>query len=784
MTSRQRGWLLPPLALFLACGILIGRVSVNVLWGLFGLLLALPACLLLRGRGRFCAIMAFALALGCVLGFRAYHPSLPPEGDYQVSGIIVDDIRTDSNRRVRTTLDSVTLNGEPFSSGAYWSFYTDELPEGLAPGVQVSFTASLYHPSGASNPDGYDFREEQLRRGVTIGVFGMGGLEISPPSSFNLQGWAAALRSRLSKRLIQELGEEAGGYASTMLLGSRSLIAREDRSAFSRLGIAHVLSVSGFHVGVLVSVFALLFRLLHMRQGLRLAFYVLLLGAYSAVCGFSQPVIRASLLIILGLVGRIQARPRSSLHLLCAAFTLMLIFSPVQLTGLSFQLSFGAVLGISLITPYLSTLWRPSNSLLQRVWSGLTAGIGAQLGILLPELYTFQELPLAGLIINIPMLAVASALILLYWAVLVTLPLPFLSPLLCRLASAVTSFLISAIRFLGDLPGITLWTRASDGFTAVGVVLMFIALCGLLRLKGRTRLILGGTAALIITLSLLPRPHLATEYIQFSVGNADAAVLWDRDRVIVIDTGYDDGAVSDFLHRRRLTPDAVILTHLHTDHAGGLTALLEDRIPIALCCIPTGGEDAQIHPDILALINQLRADGTEVRSLSSGDIISLPSGSIEVIWPEEGKVRPNQDANESSLVMRIDLNGTSLLQTGDLDGRYEMYAAAPSDILKIAHHGSVNSSSPEFLSSVSPDAVLLSTGRNDRRGKVINRLGDETPVYSTANSGALTVRFYPGSYMIETFLPPEMEPANIEAPEGEAGYENQDNSDTSSPSAP
>ena len=124
----------------------------------------------------------------------------------------------------------------------------------LLPGKAVSFTASLYHPRGADNPDGYDFREALLQRGITVGVYGKDSLTVQDPVCFSFAGFIASLRHRLSASLIAALGGETGAYASAMLLGMRSLIPSDDRQAFSRLGIAHILSVSGFHVGVLIGI--------------------------------------------------------------------------------------------------------------------------------------------------------------------------------------------------------------------------------------------------------------------------------------------------------------------------------------------------------------------------------------------------------------------------------------------------------------------------------------------------------------------------------------------------
>ena len=151
------------------------------------------------------------------------------------------------------------------------------------------------------------------------------------------------------------------------------------------------------------------------------------------------------------------------------------------------------------------------------------------------------------------------------------------------------------------------------------------------------------------------------------------------------------------------------------------------------------------------MLNRLRAGGTEIRSLSRGDVLPLPSGSLTVLWPEKGKVRPGQDANRYSLVSRLILRGTSLLHTGDITGSYEDYAAAPSDILKAAHHGSRASSSDALLEAVSPEVILLPCGTVDRAEDFRERAGG-IPVWSTAESGALTLSFGEGDFTVTPYV--------------------------------
>ena len=753
MTARQRTWLLPPACLFLIAGILLGRNMVSPLFPLLACLPVLAAVIILREGFRFAACLALCLSLGAAVGQNAWHPDLPEEGEYEVRGIVSDEIRRGNYGQVRVFLSEVTLNGRPLSSGAYWTFYTEEdsLPEGLVPGREAAFRASLYYPSGAVNPDGYNFREELLRRGVTVCLYGDESLTVSAPSVFSLSGTAASWRAKLSAGLIRTMGDEAGGYASALLLGSRSMVPSEDRAAFSRLGIAHILSVSGFHTGVLVLLLSALFRLLKLNQRVRLVLYGMVLLCYCALCGMNPPVVRASLLLLLALGGKLLNRPRIGLHLLCAAMIVMLLWSPVQLTSASFQLTFGALLGITLISPYLESLNPFSRKLPKRLWSSAVFVAGAEIGVLVPMLYHYQKLPLLSLLVNLPVSAYATILLAVDWIVLALLPVSFLCAVPAAAGTQLTAWLLRGVRALAALPGITLWTRASTWITVFGMILLAYALCLLFRPTRRRRFLCLAAGIAVIACSLIPLPHSGTELIRFSVGNADAAVIRDENSVIVLDTGTDDGVLSGYLRRSRLVPDVVILTHLHTDHAGGLQSLLDDEIPVSVICLPSGAKDQLVDENILALLGRFQAAGTEIRELSRGDTLVFPSGSITVLWPEAGKTRPRQDANNYSLTALLSLRGVTLLETGDLDGVYENYAAVPADLLKAAHHGSAFSTGEDFLVAVNPQAILLSCKSAGRHESFSERVSG-IPVFSTAVHGALTVRFTENAFTVIPFL--------------------------------
>ena len=164
-TAAYRAWLLPAGTLFLMCGIFIGRGSVSWAPAAAASVCAMAALLFSRRWLRTTAAMLLALSLGAIRGWHGYHPVLPAEGDCVVQATVADEIELGRDGHVQTLLTDVRLNGQS-APDAYWTYYLDEdesLPEWLRPGAQLEMTSRVYHPSGKTNPGGFDFREYLLQ---------------------------------------------------------------------------------------------------------------------------------------------------------------------------------------------------------------------------------------------------------------------------------------------------------------------------------------------------------------------------------------------------------------------------------------------------------------------------------------------------------------------------------------------------------------------------------------------------------------------------------------------
>lgn len=714
--------LLPCAALLMMVGIALGFQAPTSAMPMLCVSAALAGLLLLgRRRTRAAGCLLLTFLLGAALGIRTANPTLPPEGDTQVTGVVAGEVDFRAEKgQVRVILRDVTLNGERIASGAYWTFYLkadENIQDFLTPGARISMTAEVYHPQGQRNPHGYDFRQALRQKNILIGLYGAAKLQ-ALPDGLSLYGLAARFNHRMAQTLRDVCGEEAGQLASAVLLGMRDEVPDEEQEQFRRL---------------------------------RMALTLPMLLAYAFLTGGNAPAVRAVLLWALVCWGRIRHKRVLMPHVLCASAMIQLLFAPAQLFSASFQMTYGVMAAICGITAQTAP-----NAQKKRGWKGkilslLSVSAAAQFGVLLPELYWFGRVPLLGIAVNVLLVTGMNVLLLLDWVTLLLTPIPWLAALPGAATRAVSEGFLRLVNALGRFAP-TLWTRQPDAWVVLGWLLVFAALLPFGKSRNRwqnrkKRLPMLAAGAVLMATILLPAPFSGTEYIQLDMGDADAAVLRQEKHVLVVDAGEYGGDLASYLRAEHLPVDLLVLTHLHSDHAGGVRELLDEGIPIRRCVMPSGALEADFDEEVLPLLARMEENGTVIETVHRGDILQWAEGKLTVLFPPEGFSASN--ANDGSMALLVEAEGVKLLLTGDLSARYGQYAAVSADVVKAAHHGSKNGTTQAFLDESAPTAVLVST----KRENAADYLRDITDadVYSTMESGAIIIRMADGHFTIEQF---------------------------------
>jgi competence protein ComEC len=715
------------------------------------------------GRRRIAGILTAISFFGMLLGGYAANPALPEPGRYQVSGVLSADSVLREDGTAAAYLTNVRLeneSGETLLSSLYWTYTPDaEAPFLPREGDRARFEGSVYLPSGQVNPYGFDFRMYLLQKGIPAGVSGAAQAEVTDHPGRGVWSLLYQVRQGLLRRTRLVFGQDSA-LPEALLLGDRSSLPEETRRNFADAGVAHLLAVSGLHVGLIAALILVLLRRWLGPKG-QLAAMSMFLLLYSALLGFPAPVVRASLLLLIFLLRRILRRAPDPLTALCAAFFAILLLRPLDLFSSSFQLSFCAVLGMVLFAPALERkLQRVQPRFLREGWVNT---FSATTGTVLPAVQLFHQFSLAGLLLN-PFLCAFFAVLLPLYALTLLIGCVYL-PAGAGLAgwvNPVTRGLTQAVSWMGSLPLASVRLPSLPWYCVLAASAALILSTRFCLFSRRRKALL---AAGLLTVSIGTwRLTLCrdVQYVQLAMGQADAALILDSQQTVLIDAGEYGGDVASYLLSTGRQADKVILTHLHRDHCMGLEQLLEQKVPIGAVYLPEGAENMQVDEACLALIGGLREQGIPVHFLHAGDEIATARTRLTATWPWAATTLPGQDANRFSLGLLCDLGGVPLLNVSDIPGEYEPYAARGADILKVSHHGSKTSSGAAFLEAVSPDIALITNSPVSRRlphADTLARLKDcGTQIYDTASNGALTVTVQAGEAVVTSYLSPKEQP--------------------------
>lgn len=632
-----------------------------------------------------------------------------------------------------------TANGNAAPDGDILATVTHPCGCELKQGMIVQAEVTLLPLQPAVNPHGWDDRTWLISKGVVYRCEGT-LLAHSADAPFSLRN---TMRQAVTAH-IHALWPEEGGLISALLLGTEDRLSEETQEAFRRSGAAHLMAVSGLHVGFVAALASLLFCRIKKNSWPQIALIMLCMAAYSLLAESAFSVYRAIVMLLMGLLAHRFGRKPDGLTALAVAVITALVFDPMEILRPGFLMSVCSVLGILLLCKRIETILQKFK-LPAFLRSSIAVSISAQLGVAPVQLYVFHTVNLLSLITNLAAVPLAAGIVM---AGLPSVLLHMITPALSLIPGFAVKIMARMLTLLCESVAEISFAQISLSSPPIFVLICWMGLLFLcspylaeVHRKLRLPLLIGILCAFSLSLVLWLPGKIEQERIPkvtfLSVGTADSAIFCSSDGNFLVDTGWSGSQATAYLQGEGRNADAVFLTHRDGDHAGGLAKVLQSA-QVGAVMIPKGMnweglEEAQ---------QILQEKEIPVIELCTGDRTSIGAFSITVLSPQ---IVSDGEDNADSLVLQIDCQGHTLLMTGDITAQTEHELVLPDcDVLKVPHHGSATGTGNTLLQKARPEIAVISVGTPNRYGfprqEVLERLKSaDVETHRTDAEGAIVI---------------------------------------------
>ena len=631
--------------------------------------------------------------------------------------------------------------------------------------VQGDFRAYAH----AANPGGFDAADHYDMMGQQGKL--MNCRVVAQSASYDiLRDRLYRLREYLSRLADACFEEKDASVVKAMLLGEKGTLDAGLKELYRQNGISHILAISGLHLAVIGMCCYKLLKKMRLPKIVYITLTVGLMYCYGTMTGMGISMLRAYIMFGIRLCAELAGRTYDLLTAVAVAAVAALVQQPLYVAYSGFLFSFGAVCGIGIFLPAAQANLLGHG----RAERAFVSGTAISLSTLPVYLSFYYEFPPYSILLNLVVIPCMTFVLL---GGLITLAAAALYLPLGAVAAYPVHLLLlfyekccNVCLRLPDSSWITGCPKPWQTALFAGILI------GLAAGERRLPKLLFWQGVLCALLALTVRLPQGLQITMIDVGQGDCIYMAEDSGVhLLIDGGSSDQSdvlsyqITPFLkHEGASYLDAVVVTHPDEDHISGIRALLEEAgtggITVGTLYLPDVGERGrnEAYRELERLAEEAEV---ALGYLGCGDVLRFEEVMLTCLHPRPGL---NEDEpNAYSTVLYLTYGAFTALFTGDLEGAGEEEVAAAvramqknslhnTTILKVAHHGSANSTGEAFLRAVAPKIALISAGANNRYGhphkELLERLADAgCHIYRTQESGAVTVYVRKGRVQVEGY---------------------------------
>ena len=597
------------------------------------------------------------------------------------------------------------------------SYYSKE-PLNISLGDKITFTGTLNKPKNNTIPNTFNYRKYLYNHHIYYLV---------KIDNIKVISKTRSIKYKVKNYIIKRSEKfKHSDYFKAFLIGDKSEM--DDYSIFQKNGVSHLFAISGMHLSLLSGIILFVFKKSRFKEIIACIFLIL----FSMITNYSASIYRSLLLFIYIVLNKKLDLRISTVNILLLVVCTLIIFNPLIIYDMGFLYSVSVSLGLILFNKYMK-----KNYFINMFLTSFIAFLFS-----LPiTLYYNYEINLMQIINNVIIVPLVSIII--YPLTILTFIFSFLEPIL--------NVLINILKFIST--HLIMINIIVPKVSLIFYFVYYIFLFMFLKTNRNTFILL----IIIYTLCIKVKPLIDfNTYVYFlDVGQGDSSIIYNKHKVILIDTGGKDNIkVSDntikFLKSAGKSKiDYLVLTHGDYDHMGDAINIIEnfkvDKV-IFNC-----GEFNGLEKELIKAL-----DKKNIKYYSCIKELNIDNSKLHFLQTKE-----YDNENDNSNVIYTKLYGYKFMFMGDAGVEKEKdildkYNLSKIDILKVGHHGSKTSSGKDFINDINPKYSIISVGKNNRYGhpnkEVLNNLSD-SKIYRTDQDGSIMFKIKKNKLRIETYRP-------------------------------